>query len=130
MPIKYLVASGGTDTSDATATAGDILADETAYGAEGKLTGEMPHQSGGVAALSAFAMDGMVGILVPGGYYDGEADSVMATDANLIAANIKEGVEIMTGLVGTLALNARATAGVNLTVPDAPTISVTAEIQA
>ena len=39
MAIRYLVASGGTDTSDATAAEGNIEAGYIAYIATGKATG-------------------------------------------------------------------------------------------
>lgn len=36
----------GTDTSDATATSGDIRLDKTAYGADGKIIGVIPDYDG------------------------------------------------------------------------------------
>lgn len=42
----------GTDTSDATATAGDILSGKTAYGSDGKITGTIPTAQQATPAIS------------------------------------------------------------------------------
>ena len=86
----------GTDTSDATATAGDILSGKTAYGAAGKLTGTIPSQNAttitpGTSAKTAISA---------GTYAAGAA--TVAGDANLVAGNIKEGVSIF-GVTGSFA---------------------------
>lgn len=86
----------GTDTSDATATAGDILSGKTAYGATGKLTGTIPSQNATTITPGSSAKTA-----IPAGTYAAGAATV-AGDANLIAGNIKEGVSIF-GVAGSFA---------------------------
>lgn len=86
------------DTSDATATASEILATKTAYVNGAKVTGTMPNNGAVSGTISALATP----YVVPQGYHDGSGtvgiDSTEA--AKIIAANIKDGVEIL-GVTGT-----------------------------
>ncbi|MBR0062825.1 MAG: hypothetical protein IJP67_01510 [Oscillospiraceae bacterium] len=114
----------GTDTSDATASASDILSGRTAYGSSGKLTGTIASK----AASDVTASENTV--TVPAGYYaeavtktvgtkktaqtytPGTADQTIAAgrylsgaqtikgDADLVAANIRKDVSIF-GVTGT-----------------------------
>lgn len=93
---------GGTakfiDTSDADATAGLILAGKTAYGASGKITGNMPNNGGMTATI------GTVGgtVVVPDGYtFGGTISLTNVTDC--VAGNILTGKTIL-GVSGSLAL--------------------------
>lgn len=94
----------GTDTSDATVTAGDILSGKTAYGASGKITGTIPSQGAttitpGTSAKTAVAA---------GRYTTGAV--TVAGDPQLTAANIKKGVNIF-GVVGTFEGGAETVSG-------------------
>ena len=86
------------DTTDATAAVGEILATKTAYVNKVKLTGTMPNNGGNNVTVT-----GTSGTTIPAGYYDGSGkaliDSTSAT--NLIADNIREGVTIL-GVEGTM----------------------------
>lgn len=84
----------GTDTSDATATAGDILSGKTAYGASGKLTGTIPSQTAVTITPGTTQQTA-----IPAGTYAAGAATVEG-DANLIPGNIAEGVSIF-GVTGT-----------------------------
>ena len=85
----------GTDTSDATATAGDILYGETAYVNGEKVTGTI--QSIGARTITPSVNDKEI----QAGYYL-KGNQTIKGDANLLADNIKKGVSIF-GVAGTYA---------------------------
>lgn len=85
----------GSDTGDATATAGDILAPKTAYVAAGKVTGTIVTKGG-----NDVTADGLT-VAVPPGYYP-QAVNKTVSDPDLVPGNIKAGVDIF-GVTGSLA---------------------------
>lgn len=80
------------DASDATAEAAEVLATKTFGKGSEMQTGTMPNNSGkGVEVTTT------EGNIIPKGYYDGTSRAKLSPSdlANLIPANIKEGVVIL-----------------------------------
>lgn len=86
-------------TSDATATAAEILATKTAYKNGSKLTGTMTNNGAVVGTISTKTGQ----YTVPQGYHDGSGKvSIDSTEqAKLIAENIRSGVTIL-GVEGSM----------------------------
>lgn len=86
------------DTTDGTATDGEILYGETAYVNKAKITGTMPNRG----AVTGVISDVSTPYTIQNGYHDGSGsvsiDSV--SSANLVPGNIRDGVSILS-IVGT-----------------------------
>lgn len=87
------------DTSDATATASEILATKTAYKDGAKLTGTMPNIGKQTSTITTKAE----AVAISQGYHDGSGTVGISTteQAKIIADNIRQGVSIL-GVTGTM----------------------------
>lgn len=102
------------DTTDANAAAAEILTGKSAYVSGNKIEGTMPNR--GTIAETISSKDQTV--TIQSGYHDGSGTvQIDATEkAKLIAANIKEGVELL-GVTGTLSPSEDVTAEAKTATP-------------
>ena len=87
------------DTTDATATAAEILSTKTAYVNGAKVTGTMPNRGAVTGTITTKAQQ----YTIPQGYHDGSGKvGISSTEqAKIIASNILQGVTIL-GVTGTV----------------------------
>jgi len=87
------------DTSDATATAAEILSTKTAYVNGNKVTGSMPNRGAVTGTITTKTQQ----YTIAQGYHDGSGKvSISSTEqAKIIATNIRQGVTIL-GVEGTM----------------------------
>lgn len=87
------------DTSDATATADEILSTKTAYVNGSKVTGSMPNRGAVTGTITTKAQQ----YTIQQGYHDGSGKVSIASSeqAKIIAGNIRQGVSIL-GVEGTM----------------------------
>ena len=85
------------DTTDADATASEILSGKYAYVNKNKIEGTMPNRGGADVTISTLTDE-----TIPNGYHDGSGKAkIDSTEkAKIIASNIKDGVTIL-GVLGT-----------------------------
>ena len=95
------------DTTDATATTGEILATKTAYVNKNKITGTMVNNGGVTGTISTVSQE----YTIPIGFHDGSGKvSISATEqAKIVANNIKKDVTIL-GVTGTVEPSSEVTA--------------------
>lgn len=81
------------DTSDATATKGNILNGQTAYVEGSLVTGDMPNNGAYKQTITAVAQV----VTLPEGYHDGNGTVQLSAEgqAALVPGNIKSGVTIL-----------------------------------
>lgn len=107
------------DTSNDTAVAAEILIGKTAHAIGNALTGTMPDNGGVTGTISTVAGE----YTIPIGFHDGSGKvSISSTEqAKIIAANIRQGIEIL-GVTGTMS----GEEGVNV---QSKTVTPTASVQ-
>ena len=96
--IKTATSSGGTDTSDATVNASDVLENKIAYGASGRIVGSMKNNGSQMIDVSSVNAS----YTISKGYHDGSGSVQISSEevSKLVSSNIKKGITIL-GVAGS-----------------------------
>lgn len=110
------------DTTDANASASEILSGKTAYVNKVKVTGSMTNNGSSNVTVSSTS-----GASIPAGYYDGSGKAFLdsTSTTNLTANNIRQGVTIL-GVEGTLSAEDGLTVGAVSATPTSSQQVITA----
>lgn len=122
------------DTSDATASASEILSGQTAYVNGVKVTGQMTNNGAVTGTISTKAQQ----YTIPQGYHDGsgKVSIAAAEQTKLVATNIRDGVTIL-GVTGTMsgsedvkpqAKTVTPTTTAQVITPDSPTYNYLTQV--
>lgn len=101
------------NTTDADATASEILYGKTAYVNTNKITGSMTNNGSNNVTITSVS-----GASIPAGYYNGSGKAVLdsTSASNLTAANIRQGITIL-GVEGELSPTSELTVGAATATP-------------
>lgn len=110
------------NTTDADATASEILYGKTAYVNTNKITGSMTNNGSNNVTVTSVS-----GASIPAGYYNGSGKAVLdsTSASNLTASNIRQGVTIL-GVEGELSPTSELTVGAATATPTSSQQVITA----
>ena len=110
------------NTTDANATASELLLNKTAYVNKVKITGQMPNNG-----ATGITVSSLGGTTIPIGFYDGSGKAVIdsTSAANVTANNIRRGITIL-GVVGTLSPEDQLVVGAAVATPYTTSYTITA----
>lgn len=110
------------NTTDANATASELLLNKTAYVNKVKITGQMPNN--GATGITVTSLGGTT---IPIGFYDGSGKAIIdsTSAANITATNIRRGITIL-GVEGTLSPEDQLVVGAATATPYTTSYTITA----
>lgn len=110
------------NTTDADATASEILYGKTAYVNTNKITGSMTNNGSNNVTVTSVS-----GASIPAGYYNGSGKAVLdsTSASNLTAANIRQGITIL-GVEGELSPTSELSVGAATATPTSSQQVITA----